>query len=218
MLVTVNSNVQPGRRICNTSFVAVSRRILAAASALPRGLRVDSGGNGRLGRCLRCRYSLDRAGDSVSHTAHGLNQPPAGIAHPSRVHLAAQVIDVDVHDVGARLRAHLPDFLEQLAARHAFAAVQQQTLEQGKLLRGQADGQARARYLVLDAVQLKIVATEHRVGKLLASAQQGPATRSQLNETKWLKQAIVRPHIQALQTVRATSELEVEDTRVLVAL
>ena len=60
--------------------------------------------------------------------------------------LAAQVADVDVDHVGARVEVVAPDVVEQLLAAEHLAGVQHEDLGQRELARGQVDLRARRRW------------------------------------------------------------------------
>jgi hypothetical protein len=50
------------------------------------------------------------------------------------IDLAAQPIDVNIHDVGIRLNAHAPDLVENHRARHHAARIAAEILQQDELL------------------------------------------------------------------------------------
>ena len=70
--------------------------------------------------------------------------------------LAAQIVDIDVDDVGGLRRLQIPHRIEHLDPRDTLAAVQKQVLEQGKFLVGENDQSASAPRRVVQPVQLKI--------------------------------------------------------------
>ena len=95
-----------------------------------------------------------------------------------------------------------------------MAAVEHEVLEQGELFRGESDIAAAAPDGVVDAVELNFTAAEDLIGDLGTAAEEGAAAGCELEETKGLQQAIVGPHIEALDAgVKVIEACEHEEGR-----
>ena len=66
----------------------------------------------------------------VAHTADGVNQGFAIVV----VNLAAQTINVNVHDIGRRVKTHVPDMVEDHRPSYYSAHVSAKVLEAGRTL------------------------------------------------------------------------------------
>jgi hypothetical protein len=112
-----------------------------------------------------------KAAQPVSHPSYGLNQSWTSLVSGAPIHLAPEIVDVDIDDIGPGLGIHLPYLREQFSARDAFAGMLQQILKQRKLFGCEIDGRAGACDFVLDAVEFQIAVAKHRVSELLAAPQ-----------------------------------------------
>ena len=110
------------------------------------------------------------------------------ISRPGRrvLQLAAQVIHVDVHDVGGLRRLQVPDRVEQFDPRHALAAIQHQVLEQRKFLVGEHNRLPAAAGGVVQPVQLQIAGAQLQA-RLALAPQQGPAAGAQFVQAEGLE-------------------------------
>src|ERR1039458_786801 len=68
--------------------------------------------------------------ENIAHTSQRSNQRLLSLA----IHLAAQAIDVNIHDVGIRLDAHAPDLVKNHGARDHAAGIATKILQQDELL------------------------------------------------------------------------------------
>ena len=115
---------------------------------------------------------------------------------PPRVHLETKIVDIDIHDVGARLPPPSASFLRQRAARHARRDAGATTpAGQTPSPSGQSSSLRASPCAPRGAAWSSQRST--RNGKLLA-AQQRPTARGQVDKVEWFQQAVVRPKIQAL--------------------
>lgn len=168
----------------------------AASTRVDGERRGDGGGEGGTQRYPALRWGGRglRIADAIAGATNRLDElSTAGIA----LQLAAEVIDVDVHDVGCGLAFELPDIGKQLGAGDAFSAVEHEVLEQGELLGGKADLATGAMDLVADAVELNFTTAEDLVSELGAAAKEGAAAGGELEEAKGLQQAVVGAHVEA---------------------
>lgn len=76
------------------------------------------------------------------------------------VDLAAKAIDVDIDDVGVRLNAHAPDFLEDHGAGDDAASVAAEVFKEHELLRGELEGLAGAGGFAAEEVELEVLDME----------------------------------------------------------
>jgi len=80
------------------------------------------------------------AADLVANAADGANQGAVGAG----VNLAAQIIDVDIHDVGDGVAVDAPDFLDDGRTGDGSARISKKEFEQRIFLGAQFDGLAGA--------------------------------------------------------------------------
>ncbi len=100
--------------------------------------------------------------------------------------LAAQVADVDIDDVGARVVLVAPDGAQDLLAGEHPAAVAQQVGEQLELGRREPDQDAAPADLSRDQVDLDIPAGQRRGRRLRGDPQLGPDPRGKLQSENGL--------------------------------
>src|SRR5690242_4392398 len=87
-------------------------------------------------RARRNAVCLFRTAERIAEAAHRADRV---VAEPGRLQLAADVVDVDVDDVGGRLEAVAPHLLPQLVAGQHGALVSHEVLEQRELGARQLD-------------------------------------------------------------------------------
>ena len=154
---------------------------------------MTGGNSGPTGR----RFSWRRA-DAVPNATNRLHK--LAPAHSGAVEFAADVVDVDVHDVGAGFGFELPYIGEQFTAGDALTTAEHEVLEEGKLLGGEGDLPVSAPYLVIDAVEFEVARAKNLVRNLRTAAEEGPAARGELEKAKGLQQAVVGAHVEALDS------------------
>src|ERR1035441_741676 len=66
--------------------------------------------------------------EDIAHTPQGSNQRLLALA----IDLAAQPVDVYIHDVGIRLDAHAPDLVENHGTRYDAAHIAAEILQQDR--------------------------------------------------------------------------------------
>jgi hypothetical protein len=138
-----------------------------------------------------------RAADSVAGAADGLDELAVSRSSAA-IEFAADIVDIDVDDVGAGIGLELPDVGEQFGAGDVLAAAEHEVLEEGEFFGGEAYFAAAARDLMVDAVEFEVATAKDLVGELGTTAQEGAATGGELEETERLQQAVIGAHVQAL--------------------
>src|ERR1017187_6994110 len=76
-----------------------------------------------------CRIGL-AVFEDIAHTSQRTNQRLL----PVTIDLAAQSIDMNIHNIGVRLDTHAPYFIENHRARHNAARIATEIFQQDKLL------------------------------------------------------------------------------------
>ena len=71
--------------------------------------------------------------ENIADTSKSSNERPM----PLSIHLSAQAVDVDIHDIGVRLDSHTPYLVENHGSSHDAAGVSAKILQKHKLLRSQ---------------------------------------------------------------------------------
>src|SRR5579862_9666054 len=106
------------------------------------------------------------------------------------VQLAAEVVHVDVDDVGGLCRLHLPHRVEQLHARHAVAAMQHEVLEQSELLVGQFECMSGAARRMLQPADFEVAGVQGEA-RIALAAEQSAAAGAEFLKAERLQQKIV---------------------------
>ena len=89
------------------------------------------------------------------------------------VDFAAQARDVDVNDVGLRVKVVFPHFFEEHGAGDDLAGVAHQVFEQAEFARLQVDFAAAARDFALEAIELQVGDFQHHLILDFAAATPG---------------------------------------------
>src|SRR5262249_8823663 len=149
-------------------------------------------------RKLALRRNLRGCTQAVSRAAHRVQQRPV----ESPVDLGAEPADVGLDHAGAGVEVKLPYVFEEHGARHDLSRVVHQVLQQPEFLRLHLDTLAAARDRALEAVQLEVSDTQHR----LALGDRRPARErvhagQELGESEWLDEIVIGPCLQPLYAV-----------------
>ena len=125
----------------------------------------------------------------VPNTANRVNQRPAIFA----VNLAAQTIDMNVHNVGAGVNTHAPNVVQDHRASNNPACVAAKILQQRELLRGELEHVVAPACFAPYQVELEIRSFEPHRLRLWSrrSAQQVPQPCQQFRKSEWLGQIII---------------------------
>jgi len=91
--------------------------------------------------------------DLIADSANGANEGTVGAG----IEFLAQIVDVDIDDVGDGIRVQTPDLFNDGIARDGAAGVAQEILEQGIFLGTQFNGAATAADFVRDAIYFEIL-------------------------------------------------------------
>ena len=78
------------------------------------------------------------------------------------VNLLAQAVDVNLHQIGLRIKMAIPDVLHDFAAGHRLRRAQQEKFEQREFLGGQADVPPAAAHGVRREIHLQVGRAEER--------------------------------------------------------
>ena len=118
--------------------------------------------------------------DLVAHATDRSNQRPL----ITGIHLAAQIVDVHVHNIGHGVEIELPDVLNDGGSRDGVPLVPHQVFEQGKFFGTQLNGTAAALHIVCYSVDHQIINAKD-CGRRPASPPQDSAdARRQFLESK----------------------------------
>ncbi len=110
-------------------------------------------------------------------------------------------MDVGLHGVGREGNAIRPGVVEQLVARQNLTGPAQQALQDGELALAQVDRPARNRDPAGGLVELDRAGLERVRLPRRRTATQGPQSSQQLLVGERLDQIVVRPGIQALDSI-----------------
>src|SRR5215467_5904923 len=106
------------------------------------------------------------------------------------IDLGAEIIDVNVHDVGEPFKAQVPYVLDDHRASHSAAGIAHQVFQHGVFTLGEIDGLAATSDHVAHAVQLEVLDTE-LIQQFLGTAEKSVDPGQQLFERKRLHQVVV---------------------------
>lgn len=95
--------------------------------------------------------------DLIADTANRSNEP----AVMPKINFAAQVVDVDVDDIGHPIKAELPDLLDNVIAGYRLPFVSHQELEEGKFSGAKFDNLPGSVDVMCYAVYLEIINSQH---------------------------------------------------------
>src|SRR5215475_5913313 len=110
-------------------------------------------------RSVDDRSVLVRSTDAKPDAAYGLNERISLLA----VDLAPDTSDIDIDDVGRRVKMQIPYMLQQHRPRHNMTFVANQILQNLKFPRQQVDVPAAAAHGSRYEVEFKIADAQHRV-------------------------------------------------------
>src|SRR5260370_21556200 len=125
-------------------------------------------------RSVDDRNVLVRRTDTNREPADGMDERISLLA----VDLAPDTSDVDIDDVGRRVKVQIPYMLQQHRPRHDMTFVANQILQNLKFPRQQVDVPAAAAYSSRHEVEFKIADAQHRV------LDDGGAAASQCLDTR----------------------------------
>ena len=156
-----------------------------------RGERATDGFSGLRGRAVGgCKA------DAVADAPNRLDEFAA--SGLGAVELAANIVDVDIDDVGSGLGFELPDVDKQLTAGDALTTAEHEVLEEGKLLGSEGDLPAAALDEMIDPVEFEVAGAKDLVGELRTATEEGAAAGGELEEAEGLQQAVIGAHIETL--------------------
>ena len=133
------------------------------------------------------------AADLIADAADGTNQGTIGAG----INFAAQVVDIDIHDIGHGIAVHAPHFLNNGVARNRTAGVAQEKLQESVLLGAQFDGASGAADFMRDTVDLEILEEKDVLGRPIAAAQNGARAGNEFGDSERFDDEIVGAGIQA---------------------
>jgi hypothetical protein len=113
------------------------------------------------------------------------------------VDFAAQMANVDVHNIGEAVVVHVPDVLDDHGATERAAAIAHHVLEDAEFLRRELDVLVVACDFAANAIERK-VAHLQALGRGLSTSQQHARSRQQFHKSKRLYQVIVSALFQSL--------------------
>src|SRR5260370_32618411 len=122
-----------------------------------------------LGACGQTSYLLVMAAvgaDLVAYAANRSNER----AVVSGIHLAAKIVDVDVHDIRRGVKIKFPHLLDNGGAGNGLAFVAHQGFQQSELLWAEIDVVKPAAHRVTDTIDFEGFNLENRAAGPAASA------------------------------------------------
>ena len=154
-------------------------------------------GDGQRQLAPRRRRRSHRRAQAVADVAHRLDRAASVVAE-----LAAQVADVDVEHLGARVELEAPHRVEELLARQHLVGMPQQMGEQLELARREVDVAAVVGHAAGEQVGADPARLEDGRGALPRPSQVGAHAREHLREGERLRDVVVRAPVEALDTLR----------------
>src|SRR5436853_7511922 len=128
----------------------------------------------------------------VAHSPDGVNQRGRKLF----VDFVAQVLYVDVNDIGDVVEVNIPDVLDDVGAGNCAARVPQQELQQGEFLGRKLNLAAAASDPALRSIECQI-GDPVRGHAAVPTAQQRAQAAGQLREDERLGQVVVGPGIES---------------------
>src|SRR5713226_3956304 len=113
------------------------------------------------------------------------------------IDLAAEIVDVDVHDVRHGVKIEFPYLLDNGSARNGLALVAHQEFQQSEFLRAKIDVVAAAAHGMTDAIDFEVFNLENCACGPCSSAQNSANARGKFGESKRFCDVIVRPGIKS---------------------
>src|SRR5260370_24155662 len=128
------------------------------------------------------------ATDLVADAANRSNEG----AVVTRIHLAAKIVDVHVHDVRHGAKIEFPDLLDNGRAGNGLALVPHQEFKQSEFLATEIDVVTSAAHGAIDTVDCEIFDLENRAGVAASSAQNAANARGKFGKGEVLCEVIIR--------------------------
>src|SRR5260370_28433494 len=113
----------------------------------------------------------------------------------SGIHLAAKIVDVDVHDIRRGVEIEFPHLLDNGSAGNGLAFVAHQEFQQSELLWAEIDVVSPASHGVTDTIDFEVFNLENRARGPAASAQDSANAPRKFGKPKRLSHVFVPPAI-----------------------
>src|SRR5260370_23241765 len=114
----------------------------------------------------------------------------------SGIDLAAEIVNVNVHDIRHSVKIEFPDLLDNGSAGNGLALVAHQEFQQSEFLRAEIDVVGAAAHGMTDAIDFEVFNLENRAHGAGSSAQNRANACGKFGEGKRLCDVVVRPGIQ----------------------
>lgn len=127
------------------------------------------------------------------------------------VYLPSQIVDIDIDEIGTRVKMRVPHILLNLGSTHHAARILHQVLQQRKLLGGKMDWDAVSCALVLMGNQLQTCNRKFWLNSHLgltgrSSTKQHRDARQKFPKVKGLGKVVIRTRIKTLKFVVGGSQ------------
>src|SRR6266581_968812 len=129
--------------------------------------------------------------DLVADAANRSNQGPV----ISRIHLAAKIIDVHIHDVGHCIKIEFPDLLDDGGTGNGLALVAHQEFKQSEFLGAEINVVGSAAHGMTDTVDFEILDLENRARRPASAAQNSANARGKFGKDERFGDVVVRAGI-----------------------
>src|SRR3954451_10181258 len=116
------------------------------------------------------------------------------------VHFRAEIVDVNIDDVGEAFVTNVPDVLDEHSTRHRASDVTHQVLEHSEFTLGQVQDLTCALGCAREAVQFE-VSDAHRVHQFRWATQHSINASEKLFEGKRLEDVIIRAGLETVDAI-----------------
>jgi hypothetical protein len=146
-----------------------------------------------VGELVGCPVATDLIADTPDRADEG--------AVIAGVHLAAKVIDIDVHDIRHGVEVELPDLLDDGRPCDRLSLMPHQEFEKCKFLGTELDRVSSTLYGVGYAVDLEITDFEHSPAGTAPAAENSADARGQFRKRKRLRQGVIGAGIEQAHSI-----------------
>ncbi len=132
------------------------------------------------------------------------------------INFFAEIVDVDIHDVGDGVAVHAPDLLDDGDAGNRAAVIAEKKIEQRIFLRAEVDGVAGAADLVGNAIDLKVLEFDDVVRSAQPAAENGVDFGDQFGDRKRLDDDVIGTGLEKARAIfgrRVTGEQDQRNIR-----